>query len=184
MPGVFMIRLAVIAAIGTLSAVGMAQGLMRQVAASPAAAAEPLRGPEASEAGQTASPPAANLSPSDAELTKAPDGHYWAQGDVNGTAVQFLVDTGATDVALTGADAQRLGIDPTTLAYTIPVHTANGDSRAARVQLANLSVGGARVQDVGAIVVQQGLSTSLLGMSYLGRLSRFEATPSALILRP
>jgi aspartyl protease family protein len=182
-----MIRIAVIAAIGTLSAVGMAQGLMRQAAASQAsgpvaAPSDPsaLRGPEPSDqVGQAADAPAGA-----AELTKAADGHYWAQAQVNGAAVRFLVDTGATDVALTNTDAQRLGLNPSTLAYDLPVHTANGDSRAARVRLASLSVGGARVDDVDAVVVRQGLTTSLLGMSYLGRLSQFEATPRALILRP
>ncbi|HUO21091.1 MAG TPA: TIGR02281 family clan AA aspartic protease [Caulobacteraceae bacterium] len=183
-----MIRLAVIAAVGTLSAVGMAQGLMRQTAtaqdaAAPSAAAraEALRGPEASEAADRRS---ADLPGGAAELTKAPDGQYWTQASVDGTAVRFLVDTGATEVALTDTDAQRLGLAPSALAYTVPVHTANGDSRAARVHLASLSVAGARVDDVDALVVQHGLTTSLLGMSYLGRLSQFEATPRALILRP
>jgi aspartyl protease family protein len=87
-------------------------------------------------------------------------------------------------VALTGEDARRLGFDPQSLTYDVPVHTASGATHAARIHLASLSVGGARVEDVDAMVVNQGLTTSLLGMSYLGRLSRFEATPQALILRP
>lgn len=170
-----MLRLAVIAAIGMLSAVSVAQRVIAEApgpAASAPVQAADLRGPETSDMA------------ADAELTKAVDGHYWAQGDVDGTQVRFLVDTGASSVALTGDDARRLGYDPGSLVYDVPVHTASGQTHAARIRLPSLSVGGARVRDVQAMVVQQGLTTSLLGMTYLGRLSRFEATPRALILRP
>ncbi len=179
-----MLRLAVIAAIAMLSAVSIAQGVIARAPAQSFAIMmtpsqpESLRGPEGSDG------PSADPATGDAELSKASDGHYWAQGQVNGTDVRFLVDTGASNVALTIEDARRLGFDPQSLVYDVPVHTANGETRAAKVRLASLSVGDARVQDVEAMVVQQGLTTSLLGMSYLGRLSRIEATPEALILRP
>ncbi len=119
-----------------------------------------------------------------ASVAKSSDGHYWAQGQVNGQAVKFLVDTGATAVALTADDARRLGIDPKALTYGYQVMTASGQARAAEVRLASVSVAGARVNDVDALVIEKGLPASLLGMSYLGRLSRFEATQTALILRP
>jgi len=98
--------------------------------------------------------------------------------------VRFLVDTGATAVALTPEDALRLGFDPKTLNYAFTVNTANGQARAAEVKLASVAVAGAEVDNVDAYVIQNGLEHSLLGMSYLGRLSRFEATQSSLILRP
>ena len=172
-----MLRLAVIAAIGMLSAVNVAQGVIVH-AASIQAQAPSLRGPEASDAARL------DQTVGDAQLTKAADGHFWAEGQVDGTEVRFLVDTGASVVALTGEDAKRLGFDPQFLTFNVPVHTAGGEGRAARVRLSSLSVGGARVEDVDAMVVRQGLTTSLLGMSYLGRLSRFEATPQALVLKP
>jgi aspartyl protease family protein len=103
---------------------------------------------------------------------------------VDGKAVRFLVDTGATAVSLSMADAQRLGIDTTKLTYDYSVITADGRTRAASVKLASVAIAGARVRDVDALVIEKGLETSLLGMSYLGRLSRFEATPQALILHP
>ena len=118
-----------------------------------------------------------------ASLTKAADGHYWAEGLVNGKRVRFLVDTGASAVALTLADARRLGVTGD-LDYSVNVSTANGTTRAAPVMLETVSVAGARVAGVRAFVVESGLETSLLGMTYLGRLSRFEATPQSLILRP
>ena len=178
-----MLRIAVIAAIVMLSAAGAARALMIDPAPIPAAASAPapvetasLRGPVDSDA--QSDPGAA------AEALKGPDGQYWAEGQVEGTRLHLLVDTGASTVALTATDAQRLGFDPKSLTYDVPVHTASGESRAARVQLASLAIGNARVDNVEAMVVQEGLGTSLLGMSYLGRLSRFEATPQALILRP
>ncbi len=124
-----------------------------------------------------------------ASVRKAADGHFWAEAQVDGAGaspsrVKFLVDTGATIVALTEADARRLGLDPAALDYAIEVRTASGETRAARVRLRSVSVAGARVEDVEAVVVRDGLDDSLLGMSYLGRLSRFEATQSSLILRP
>ena len=117
-------------------------------------------------------------------MAKSPDGHFWAQGQVNGKAVRFLVDTGATAVALTAEDAARLGLDPKTLRYGFQVMTASGQVRAAEVKLASISVAGARVDNVDALVIEKGLPSSLLGMTYLGRLSRFEATKTALILKP
>ena len=119
-----------------------------------------------------------------AQISKASDGHYWAQANVNGHWVKFLVDTGASAVALTGVDAQRLGVDLAGLEYDRPVTTASGQTMAAQIRLDHVTVAGARVDAVDALVVRSGLSTSLLGMSYLGRLSRFEATKTALILRP
>ncbi len=118
-----------------------------------------------------------------ASVSKADDGHYWAEAQVEGRRVRFLVDTGASTVALTKADAQRLGLAPATLAYDRPVSTAAGKTMAAAVTLDYVSVAGARVEHVEALVLQHGLETSLLGMTYLGRLSRFEATKDALILR-
>ena len=120
----------------------------------------------------------------DAAIQKSDDGHFWAEAEANGARVRFLVDTGATTVALTQGDAQRLGLHMATLAYTVPVRTASGEARAAPVKLDYVSIAGARIESVDALVVRDGLETSLLGMSYLGRLSRFEATPEGLILRP
>lgn len=117
-------------------------------------------------------------------IPKAGDGHFWANAVVNEKAVHFLVDTGATVVVLTPADAQRLGFDGNALNYDHKVITANGPTQAAQVILSSVGVGQSTVHNVDALVLKDGLTTSLLGMSYLGRLSRFEATPSSLILHP
>lgn len=127
---------------------------------------------------------AIGASGTDAQVVKGADGHYWAEANIDGKAVRVLVDTGASMVALTRADALRLGVDPEPEAFTGKVQTASGVVRAAPVQLKTISVAGARVDRVEALVVEQGLEYSLLGMSYLGRLSAFSATPAGLTLRP
>ena len=132
---------------------------------------------------QAEAPPASPVRAS-AAILKASDGHYWADGEVNGRTVRFLVDTGATEVALTPGDAQRLGIDPDKLRYGGRVVTAGGQIRAASIRLASITVAGARLDNVDALVIEKGLDTSLLGMTYLGRLSSFEATRGALVLQP
>ena len=120
----------------------------------------------------------------EAQVVKSPDGHFWVDADVNGGhPVHFLIDTGATAVTLTASDARSLGIDPGSLDYRYTVMTANGPARAAPVKLADISVDHAEVEDVQALVIDQGLPTSLLGMTYLGRLAKFEATPDTLVLR-
>lgn len=169
MVGVSMLRYAAAAAVLVLSAFGAVQVLNGPAAH--AAAEAPLRGAQGSE-------------PDAAALFKAADGHYWADGLVNGAPVRFLVDTGASNVSLTPEDAQRLGLEPAQLLYDQAVRTADGDSLAARVRLANVTVAGVRLSGVDALVIGRGLPASLLGMSFLGRLSRFEATPAALVLNP
>jgi len=119
-----------------------------------------------------------------AQVVRSADGHYWAEARIDGRAVRVLVDTGASVVALTREDALRLGLKLTPEDFGRTVQTAAGPARAAAVTLESVSVAGARVEDVQALVVEDGLAQSLLGMSYLGRLSGFEATPAALTLRP
>ena len=168
-----MIRFVAIAAIGALSAVGAARAVA-SLDADPYAAS--LRPEPAALAPAPAAAPAS--------IRKSADGHYWAEASVNGKAVRFLVDTGATAVALTLDDAKRLGIDTGKLSYSYDVITADGKARAAMVKLASISIAGAKVDDVDALVIEKGLGASLLGMSYLGRLRAFEATQTALILKP
>ena len=97
--------------------------------------------------------------------------------------MEFLVDTGASAVALTLDDARKSGVRLNSLKYDVPISTAGGLNYAAAVKLKSVSLGGITLRDVDALVVKEGLDISLLGMSYLGRLQRVEATPNALLLR-
>ncbi|WP_297514253.1 TIGR02281 family clan AA aspartic protease [uncultured Caulobacter sp.] len=169
-----MLRFAAIALVGALSAVGAAKAVV---------SLDDLRHPEL-HAPSAASATLGGAEGGAAQLTKDSDGHFWAHAAVDGHDVRFLVDTGATAVSLSMADAQRLGIDTSKLTYDYNVITADGRTRAASVKLASVAIAGAKVRDVDALVIEKGLENSLLGMSYLGRLSRFEATPNTLILHP
>lgn len=121
--------------------------------------------------------------PGTAFLSRDMTGHFHADALVNGTHVRFMVDTGASDVALSPADAQRIGIDLSKLRYTIPYSTANGTIYAAAVTLDEVKVGGITLRNVDASVSQGGLDRSLLGMSFLGRLSSVEVRGERLVLR-
>jgi aspartyl protease family protein len=171
-----MLRLAGVAVIGAVAAAAAAH----TVAALEQVRDAPLRPAEA----VALTPAAAPAQGDPASVVKSPDGHYWAEAEVDGHAVHFLVDTGASAVALTPDDATRLGYAPQSLSYSYQVSTASGVARAAKVRLESVSVAGAEVRDVDAFVIENGLPTSLLGMTYLGRLSQFEATQTSLILRP
>ncbi|HYG56121.1 MAG TPA: TIGR02281 family clan AA aspartic protease [Burkholderiales bacterium] len=95
-------------------------------------------------------------------------GHFVVDGAVNGSPIRFLVDTGATSVALPGAEAVRLGIDyksgPTSF-----TKTANGVVRVYRVRLDTVRLGGIELSGIDGIVIEQGLDMALLGMSFLNR---------------
>ena len=102
---------------------------------------------------------------------------------MNSGYVDFLVDTGASAVALTESDARKAGLRPSDLHYNVPISTAGGRNYAARVTLDQVSLGGIMLRDVEALVVKEGLEVSLLGMTWLGQLQEVKATPSALLLR-
>ena len=95
-------------------------------------------------------------------------GHFFTDGVVNGAQVRFLVDTGATMVVLPAAAASRLRIDYRKGERGM-VQTANGSTSAYLVKLERVKVGAIEVVNVDAVVVEQGLDTALLGMSFLNR---------------
>lgn len=115
-------------------------------------------------------------------LPRAEDGHYYLTLTLQGQDIRFMVDTGATNVVLTQADARRLGIDPETLLYLGEAQTANGTVRIARVTVTDVTLGPHVDPSVDAFVNEGDLDISLLGMSYLGRY-RIEIANDEMILR-
>ncbi len=95
-------------------------------------------------------------------------GHFVARGQINGGAMNMLVDTGATMIALSSSDAIRLGINykQGEAAY---VNTANGRAPVYRVKLNTVRVGDIELNQVDAVVQESGLPFALLGMSFLNR---------------
>lgn len=110
------------------------------------------------------------------------DGHFQVEAMVDGERVLFMVDTGASDVVLTPADAARLGLHPESLEYSRVYQTANGTGYGAPVRLGEIAIGPIRVGDVRASVNQAPMDRSLLGMSFLGRLGAYEVRGDQLTL--
>jgi aspartyl protease family protein len=118
-----------------------------------------------------------------ASLRKAGDGHFWATAYVNGEPIKLLVDTGASLVALNLRDARKAGIDTDKLSKNAEVRTAAGRVKAAMALLDKIEIDGVKVEDVQAVVIDEGLEHSLLGMSFLNRLDGWDVTANANILR-
>jgi aspartyl protease family protein len=95
-------------------------------------------------------------------------GHFFTQGAVNGNPVRFLVDTGATSVALPASEAQRLGIDYRKGERGL-TNTAGGLVPVYRVRFDNVKLGSIELAGVEGIVIEQGLDVALLGMTFLNR---------------
>ncbi len=116
-------------------------------------------------------------------ITRGQDGHFYVDGYVNGEAVHFLVDTGASRVALSQEDARRAGLATADLKYNIPVATANGLTMNAAVRLDSVAIPPLVVHDVRASVAKRGrLTQSLLGMSFLKALNGYRVEGDQLIL--
>lgn len=111
-------------------------------------------------------------------------GHFVVRADIRDRAVEMIVDTGASTVVLRNRDAKRIGVDMNSLRYTVPVQTANGASRAARVYLPEIAIGNLVLRDVEALIARpETLHQSLLGMSFLSRLRSYEFAGEYLELR-
>ncbi|SNZ20701.1 retropepsin-like aspartic protease family protein [Cohaesibacter gelatinilyticus] len=110
-------------------------------------------------------------------------GHFLTRARVNGRSVRVLVDTGASSVVLSYEDARKIGLNPRSSDFTIRVQTANGEGRAARVKLRTIELGGIREDNIEAMIAPKGtLQVSLLGMTFLKKLKRFELSRNRLIL--
>lgn len=116
------------------------------------------------------------------EIPRSRDGHYHIVLDVNGTPIEFIVDTGASDVVLSRGDALRAGIDPENLIFSGLAQTANGRVETAPVRLREVRLGAMSDANVRAVVNGGEMRRSLLGMSYLNSFDRIEINDGRLIL--
>lgn len=115
------------------------------------------------------------------EVPRAEDGHYYLTLMIDGVEVEFLADTGATNVVLSVFDARRLGIDPEELVYLGEAETANGVVLTADVSIRNVELGPFFDARLTASVTKGAMEGSLLGMDYLG-LFRIEIDRDRMIL--
>ena len=116
------------------------------------------------------------------EISAARDGHFYIEGIVNAARVRFVVDTGATSVALSQRDAERIGLRLTDRNFNMRVSTAGGLRRAARVTLATIRIDDNWVYNIPAVVVEGYDGVSLLGLSFLRQLEYYEFTDRVLTL--
>jgi aspartyl protease family protein len=117
--------------------------------------------------------PATEPAPSNARsmtIKRNDGGHFAVDARVDGRRIAFMVDTGASQITIRESDAARLGFHPRQSDYTVRISTANGEGRAAVVELRMVEVGDIVVRDLRALVVpDNALSVNLLGMSFLSR---------------
>jgi aspartyl protease family protein len=141
-----------------------------------------LTGDAQQPAPQLASPKRAAAAHAEVALTRAGDGHFYVEADVNGTNIRMLADTGASLVVLGEAAAESVGINPDTLDFDQTVQTANGTTEAAVVELDEIRVGGIVRRDVQALVTRR-LNGALLGMSFFNSLSKVSIESDELVLK-
>ena len=115
-------------------------------------------------------------------VPRSRDGHYYLTLIINGAPMEFVVDTGATDIVLNRAAAQRAGLDPDQLAYVGRASTANGVVETAYVRLDTITLGEVTDTNVAAVVTAGEMREPLLGMGYLQRWGRIEISGDLLTL--
>lgn len=115
-------------------------------------------------------------------INLAQDGHFYMDVEINESAMRFMIDTGASDIVISVAEARRIGIKTEKLNFNKSYQTANGISWGASVVLKTIKVGNMVFYDVPASVNSSEMGTSLLGMSFLRRFKKYEFYRDKLIL--
>lgn len=125
---------------------------------------------------------AANAWAEDVVLTRAPDGHFYADVAVDGLSLRMLVDTGASVVALTRADAEVLGLQWDPAEVTPVAQGASGPVEGVHITIPELTLGDHVAHDVDALIIPEGLAISLLGQSFLSTLGEVEMSGDQMIV--
>jgi aspartyl protease family protein len=127
--------------------------------------------------------PVAPMNGGDFTLTRAPDGHFYTDAQVNGTIIRFLVDTGATTVALTKTDAAKIGLQFTDADFTETGEGAGGKIALKPVMLDRIIIGTTDAANVEAAIINSPMRTSLLGQSWLRRVGTVEIKGDRMVLK-
>lgn len=153
----------------------------------PAEQAEPAAAGPVAEMAVAVPAPARSVQPAsswraETRLTPTPNGHFRTMALVNGQPVEFIVDTGATAIALTIADAHRIGVAVDPASFTEVAMGAGGPVRGQQVTIDSVSVDGREVRTLSGVVLE-GLQDSLLGQAYLNRIGEVRMSGGVMILR-
>lgn len=116
-------------------------------------------------------------------IERKPDGHYYADATINGQLVRFLIDTGATTVALTEKDARHVGLAFSTSEFSVIGRGASGDVRGKNVTIDRISLGHLEATRVRGAIIGNGLDVSLLGQSFLSRIGSVRIADDRMTLR-
>jgi aspartyl protease family protein len=163
----------IFAAIVIVASLSVARPPSATATAAPAAAAN------ASDSSETLQAPTDTVT-----LTREPDGHFYTIANVNGTPIRFMIDTGASTVALTRADAQQAGMFFSENDFNEIGRGAGGEIALRPVTLDRVAVGKIEAHDVQGVVLGGGGDISLLGQSYLARLGGVSIEGDTMVLRP
>lgn len=117
-------------------------------------------------------------------LKLAADGHYWANGAINGTEVRFLVDSGATITAVSNDTAQRAGLNVDRFMPGVIIQTGNGPVKAQRSNVATLSLGPIQTSDLPVVIASSFGDMNVLGMNFLSRLKSWRVENGEMVLEP
>ena len=165
---------AILVGLGTV----MAQVADRMTTVSPAMAKNNIKTASLNVARADSAPAGRSLS-----ISSDPRGHFQTEGRIEGQRIGFMVDTGASVIALNETSAARFGLRPSRADFNATVTTANGTLKAARAKLPMVQVGDITVRDVDAMVLpDEALSENLLGLSFLSKLKRFEYSNGRMVL--
>lgn len=115
-------------------------------------------------------------------LQRRADGHFYADAHVNDVSTHFMVDTGASTIALTGSDAEAIGIYWSEEDIQPVARGASGTVHGIRVNLERVELGGFEASNLSAIVVPEGLDVSLLGQSFLSTIDNVQITDDTMVL--
>jgi aspartyl protease family protein len=119
----------------------------------------------------------------DFTLTRAPDGHFYTDAQVNGTIIRFLVDTGASSVALSKADAAKIGLQFSDADFTAMGQGAGGALSLKPVMIDRIIIGTTDAANVEGVIVNSDMKTSLLGQSWLKRVGTVEIKGDKMVLK-
>lgn len=161
--------------ISLILAVGIFAGLMVPDGEKTRASEDAAKQQLAAQQKAKSSPHSATREPprrrADVTIKRRYDGHFYTTAMVNGRSVEFLVDTGATGIALTRDDAEAVGLFWNQTELETVGRSASGPVTGKMVRLDQVELGGKEVRDIDAAIIPEGLAVSLLGQSFL---SRFE----------